>query len=225
MTSTIISETIDAEYPVAGVDNDTQGFRDNFQIIKDNFAKAGSEITDLQDTTVKINENNNFGSTGKILINPILSLSSVQFKRSTMVINNDSVSNNLSIYVPDGLYQEVRIVIDSSIDEQNIQTVGFNFTDWPLREDSNIAVTSMRLAVTSTRVDSDVTVNLNFDTATTTKYATSAIYANDTATTPIGYDNTVRLLKSTSQDNPMIFEIWTPDSGQTLFVECKGQYV
>jgi len=30
MASQIIPETIDAQYPVAGQDNDTQGFRDNF---------------------------------------------------------------------------------------------------------------------------------------------------------------------------------------------------
>ena len=34
MASNIISSTIDESYPVAGQDNDTQGFRDNFNIIK-----------------------------------------------------------------------------------------------------------------------------------------------------------------------------------------------
>ena len=34
MASNIISSTIDDTYPVAGIDNDTQGFRDNFNIIK-----------------------------------------------------------------------------------------------------------------------------------------------------------------------------------------------
>ena len=38
MASNIISDTIDAAYPIAGVDNDTQGFRDNFQIIKTGLA-------------------------------------------------------------------------------------------------------------------------------------------------------------------------------------------
>jgi hypothetical protein len=45
--SNIISETIDGTYPVAGVDNDTQGFRDNFTIIKTGLATAQSEITSL----------------------------------------------------------------------------------------------------------------------------------------------------------------------------------
>jgi hypothetical protein len=60
MTSQIISETIDAAFPVAGIDNDTQGFRDNFQIIKNGLGTAASEISTLQESTAKLNANNNF---------------------------------------------------------------------------------------------------------------------------------------------------------------------
>ena len=35
MASNIVDTTIDDTYPVAGIDNDSQGFRDNFNIIKD----------------------------------------------------------------------------------------------------------------------------------------------------------------------------------------------
>jgi hypothetical protein len=48
MTSQIISETLDENFPVAGLDNDSQGFRDNFNILKTGLGVAGSEITDLQ---------------------------------------------------------------------------------------------------------------------------------------------------------------------------------
>jgi hypothetical protein len=51
---------IDQDYPVAGIDNDTQGFRDNFDVIKTSLGFAGQEITALQDTTAKINEGNDF---------------------------------------------------------------------------------------------------------------------------------------------------------------------
>ena len=53
MASNIISDTIDAAYPVAGVDNDTQGFRDNFTVIKTGLATATSEISTLQSSTCK----------------------------------------------------------------------------------------------------------------------------------------------------------------------------
>lgn len=53
MTSQIDSTTIDALYPVAGKDNDSQGFRDNFSAIKTGLATAGTEITALQASTLK----------------------------------------------------------------------------------------------------------------------------------------------------------------------------
>jgi hypothetical protein len=49
MTSQIDPNTINNQYPVAGQDNSTQGFRDNFSFIKINFQAAKEEITDLQD--------------------------------------------------------------------------------------------------------------------------------------------------------------------------------
>ena len=58
--SNIDSTSIDATYPVAGQDNNSQGFRDNFNIIKNNFATAKSEITSLESNSAKTNSNNNF---------------------------------------------------------------------------------------------------------------------------------------------------------------------
>ena len=60
MTSQIITTTIDATYPVAGQDNNSQGFRDNFNAIKTAFSVAKSEITDLQTNSAKLSEDNNF---------------------------------------------------------------------------------------------------------------------------------------------------------------------
>jgi hypothetical protein len=48
MTSAINPNNIDGSYPVAGQDNNSQGFRDNFTNIKVNFQDAAAEITDLQ---------------------------------------------------------------------------------------------------------------------------------------------------------------------------------
>ena len=52
MTSAINPQNIDGTYPVAGQDNDSQGFRDNFTNIKTNFTYAAAEITDLQSKAV-----------------------------------------------------------------------------------------------------------------------------------------------------------------------------
>jgi hypothetical protein len=48
MTSSINPTNIDITYPIAGQDNDTKGFRDNFTVIKNNFSVARSEITAVQ---------------------------------------------------------------------------------------------------------------------------------------------------------------------------------
>ena len=44
MASSINPSNIDGTYPVAGQDNDSQGFRDNFTNIKTNFTSAKTEI-------------------------------------------------------------------------------------------------------------------------------------------------------------------------------------
>ena len=52
MASNINPNNIDTTYPIAGQDNDSQGFRDNFTNIKSNFTEAESEIDDLQSKVV-----------------------------------------------------------------------------------------------------------------------------------------------------------------------------
>ena len=51
MASNINDTGVNKDYPVAGQDNDSQGFRDNFNVIKDNFVAAKSEIETLQTNT------------------------------------------------------------------------------------------------------------------------------------------------------------------------------
>jgi hypothetical protein len=52
MTSNINPNNIDGNYPVAGQDNNSQGFRDNFTNTQTNFEFAANEITDLQNKAV-----------------------------------------------------------------------------------------------------------------------------------------------------------------------------
>jgi hypothetical protein len=73
MTSQINPNNIDGAYPVAGQDNNSQGFRDNFTNTGTNFQYAAAEITDLQNKAVLkaaltgTTLNNNMG--GSILSN------------------------------------------------------------------------------------------------------------------------------------------------------------
>ena len=51
--SSINPNNINILYPIAGQDNDTQGFRNNFRSIKDNFTQAATEITSLQNSAAR----------------------------------------------------------------------------------------------------------------------------------------------------------------------------
>lgn len=76
MASQINPNNIDGTYPIAGQDNDSQGFRDNFTNIKTNFEYASEEITDLESkvllktalsgTSLNNNMNNNIISNGQL---------------------------------------------------------------------------------------------------------------------------------------------------------------
>jgi hypothetical protein len=78
VTSNINFAAINENFPVAGQDNDTQVFRDNFDTIKTNFREAKTEIEDLQNNTAKTNDDNNFN--GSIIANATLQNTSVRKK-------------------------------------------------------------------------------------------------------------------------------------------------
>ena len=58
--SDIVFSTINENFPVAGQDNDTQVFRDNFNSIKTALSTAKTEITDLQDNTARTDQTTDF---------------------------------------------------------------------------------------------------------------------------------------------------------------------
>ena len=70
MTSQINFAAINENFPVAGQDNDTQVFRDNFDTIKNNFRFAQSEITDLQDNVLRSDQENDLN--GNKILNAVL---------------------------------------------------------------------------------------------------------------------------------------------------------
>jgi len=52
MASNINTTSINTAYPVAGQDNDSQGFRDNFANTNTNFTQAKAEIEDIQNKVI-----------------------------------------------------------------------------------------------------------------------------------------------------------------------------
>jgi hypothetical protein len=112
MTSQIVSSTIDADYPVAGQDNDSQGFRDNFSIIKDGLATGAAEITDLQTNTAKLNADNDFQ--GNVIAN-------AQTNRLYGTVYHTSSTPTTNVSLNDGEYQAITLIGNATL----------TFVDWP----------------------------------------------------------------------------------------------
>ena len=108
MSSRITTDNIDGTYPIAGQDNDSQGFRDNFTRIKDNFAFARSEINDLLSKVVVKSALSGEGETNNImngtLINGALLTNTAEFRKSIT-----HTSSTFDLNMANGNYQSVTL--------------------------------------------------------------------------------------------------------------------
>ena len=105
MTSQVNPNNIDGTYPVAGQDNDSQGFRDNFTNIRNNFTFTKAEIEDLQNKAVLKSAllntvlSNDFA--GNAIVNPA-------FTSWRETYNNiGSVSGSVTINFINGNFQKI----------------------------------------------------------------------------------------------------------------------
>jgi hypothetical protein len=113
--SNINADGINGNYPTPGVNNSTQGFRDNFTITKNNFTTAKDEITDLQNKAIVksaldgVTLDNNMNGTV---------LSNVQtkgFRGSTWPIAAGSIGSSVIIDVSRGDVQYGNIAQNTTI--------------------------------------------------------------------------------------------------------------
>jgi len=102
MASQINENLINAAYPVAGQDNSSQGFRDNFQAIVTNFGFAGTEISSLQSNAVIRNQNNDLGG------NTTITSGIFRTSRET-IFGIGSVSGNIPLDYLNGSYQTITL--------------------------------------------------------------------------------------------------------------------
>jgi hypothetical protein len=120
MTSQINPNNIDTAYPVAGQDNNTQGFRDNFTFIKNNFTAAATEITALQNTgAVKGSAAvNDFGG-GLIYDAKIQDL-------AASAVNIGSVTGTVTINYAAGHYQQMSTAgsVTIALDTPSLPPIG-----------------------------------------------------------------------------------------------------
>ena len=107
MTSQVNPYNIDGTFPVAGQDNDSQGFRDNFTNTSNNFAFIKAEVEDLQAKAVlksaltNTTLNNDLSATGTTLNRAQLTGYSETF------FNNGSLSGSQVINFNSGNFQKI----------------------------------------------------------------------------------------------------------------------
>ena len=107
MASTITTTGFDAAYPVAGQDNDSQGFRTNFTVTKTALEAARDEITALQTNTAKLNASNDFN--GSIIREAEL------IANTETVYANGNVSSSQNISWEFGHYQTIQVGADVTL--------------------------------------------------------------------------------------------------------------
>jgi len=199
MASNINSADVDALYPIAGQDNDSQGFRDNFSTIKNSLSTAASEITALQDKTAGVAASAivESGSTVGGDWNGFY-IQDANFRANVeevYVIGN--VTSNQNINWTNGHYQTVQAGDDITL----------TLTDWP----TSGKLGKMRLAITSDGDSREVTIG-----------ATGM--RNDGATGWTSTNSTSVTVTASSTTNPHILEFWTTDAGLVVYAHYVGNF-
>ena len=145
--SNIVSIDINENFPVAGQDNDSQGFRDNFNIIKNSLATANSEITSLENNTAKTNTDNNFNNNEiqeAVLVNTTQKTTTQAtatsipinwtFGQHQKVIVSGDVTLTLASWPASGTYGEIIITV---LADDVVRTIS-----WAATEGNNIKYTT-----------------------------------------------------------------------------------
>ena len=178
MTSNINFAGINEQFPVAGQDNDTQVFRDNFDTIKTSFRNAQQEITDLQDNSARTDLDNDF---------------------NLNKISNAVLQQNREQKFNWGNYSESAIDVDFELGPYQIITLGANvnmqFTNLPGDPVYTSEVTPIGMGkITLELYSSGGSYVVNFVTTGGT------VFKKDPA-----FPGAVTI---SSADNPVFIEVW-----------------
>jgi hypothetical protein len=122
MTSQVNPNIINGAYPVAGQDNDSEGFRTNFTSIRNNFAYVAAEINDLQSKAVLksalLNSTLNNNLAGNALVNATLTSWREGYK------DNGTQNGSYTIDFTYGNFQKITLSGATTINFVNFPTSG-----------------------------------------------------------------------------------------------------
>jgi hypothetical protein len=174
--STINTNGLNVNYPVPGVNNNSQGFRDNFATIKTNLDIASNEITDLQ-TNVVLKSALQNSVLNNDMANTLISNAAIRSFRHTTYNLGNSLSGT--------------VLVDVSLGDVQIGTVSgnvsFTFGSWaPTGTQSNV---QLQLSVSNANAvisfpEQVIQSNGNYGTTLLENYANIGNVA--TVTVPYG---------------------------------------
>jgi hypothetical protein len=193
--STINTNALDVNYPIPGVNNNSQGFRDNFASIKTNLNTAATEITDLQN---------------KVVVKSALSGSSLNNDMANTIISNAATRSFRATTYNLGNSLSGTVLVDVSLGDVQYGTVAgnitFQFGNWaPTGTQSNV---QLQLAISNANsfisFPSEMVINENTGVTTLENFSNIAGVA------------TVSIPYNISQ---LDYRISTVDCGNSLLVE------
>jgi hypothetical protein len=188
--------SINENFPVAGQDNDTQTFRDNFDTIKTSLRTAQSEVTALENNTAKVNTDNDFNL--NIIENGVLQ--SVREQKFPLEGNGSFYTEGQGIDWQQGSYQIWRFNTNNSVFFSNLPGD-------PAYASEVVPVGMGRLTLELYSDGSPRTITFTTSSGTVIKKDPS-------------FPTTVTVSSST---NPVFIEVWRR-STDTIFMRYLGQF-
>jgi hypothetical protein len=190
--STINTNPINVNYPVPGVNNNSQGFRDNFASIVTNLNSAGTEITDLQNKVVV--KQALIGTTiNNDMANTLISNASTRGFRATTYNLGNALAGTVLVNVSLGDVQYGTVAGNTTI----------NFGSWaPAGTQSNVQL-NLSVSNALATITFPANVTLSPDTGATTLENYSNNSGNLSITIPNGVTQLNYIVSSTDCGNTL----------------------
>ena len=194
--STINTNAINVNYPVPGVNNNSQGFRDNFASIVTNLNAAGTEITDLQN---------------KVVVKQALIGTTINNDMANTLISNASTRSFRATTYNLGNALSGTVLVNASLGDVQYGTIAGNTT---------INFGSWAPSGTQSNVQINLSIDANAANAVITFPSAVTLSPNTGATTLENYSNSSGNLAITVPNGvtQLNYLISTTDCGNSLYI-------
>lgn len=204
--SSINTNGMNVNYPVSGINNSTQGFRDNFSSIKNNLDTAASELTDLQNKVVLKSALTGTSLNNDMANSLISNALTKSFRASTYNLGNN-ISGTVTVNVSQGDVQYGTITANTTLQFGGWAPVG---TQSNVQLQFSIANANAYITLPNTTTDVD---NLPNAGMTFTALQLENYFSNATPTASGSYTNIIGIPNGVSQVN---YTLSTTNCGTTV---------